>query len=162
MGATLQEMEAFGKVLNDLVLADRTIVPLDLWLSAAADQLQISAYPQVFFIADRAYQVESIREVHDTAQTSADGASLMVSKVTGTTAPNATDLNLIDDIAYSGSAVTFKGFNLKGIAANTVTNGTMTNQVSSLNLAAGDRLVWGINGTIASTFIGLTVSLKKI
>lgn len=141
---------------------DTVVVTTPIPLLAANDLLQNWAYPQVYFIADRAYQITSIREVHDTAQTAADGASIQITKLTGTTAPGASELNLITDIAYSGSARTDRGFDQKGIAANTVTSGTMTNKVSSLTLAAGDRLAWGANGTIGTTFISLTTVLKKI
>lgn len=162
MTTTINELETFAKTLNDLIDADRTIVTVPLYIKAIADELQVSAYPQTYFIADRAYEVTSLREVHDTLQASADGASIMISKVTGTTVPSSATLHLITDTAFSGTDNVYKGFNLKGIAVNTVTNATLTNQVSSLTLAAGDRLVWGANGTLNSTFVSLTTVLKKI
>src|SRR3990167_9132309 len=59
---------------------------------------------KVYFIADRAYEIVSITEIHDTAMTSADGASLQIAKVSGTTAPNVLQgtsdvLDLITDVA---------------------------------------------------------------
>lgn len=171
MSATIQQIETeLGRIAQLVEEAggtaerDTLVVHTPISLLAAGEVLQNWAYPQTYFIADRAYEVKSIREVHDTLQTSADGASLQVVKHTGTTAPSIDwdGLALIQDVAYTGSAFTIRGFNLKGIAVNTVSSGTLTNKVSSLTLAAGDRLVWGINGTIASTFVALTTVLKKI
>lgn len=122
---------------------------------------------KVYFIADRAYEISGITEVHDTAMTSADGAALQVAKVSGTTAPNVlqgtTDvLDLITDVAFSGTDNIYTGFNLKGIVANTVTAGTMTNITSTIRLASGDRLCYGFLGTLSTTYIGLRTVLKKI
>lgn len=142
--------------------ADSIVIQTPIALLAAGEVLQNWALPQVYFIADRAYEITSIREAHDTLQASADGAALQVVKLTGTTAPSLDSDGLLLLTASNGGTDIFRGFDLKGIAVNTVTNGTMTNQVSSLTLAAGNRLAWGINGTIASTFIQLTTVLRKI
>jgi hypothetical protein len=119
-------------------------------------------YCKTYFIADDDYEVVSINEVHENAITSADGASLMVSKLTGTTAPTAAILHLVTDTAFTGDDCTLKGFNLKGVAANTVTGATMTNVVSSLTLASGNRLCYGINGTLNSTVITIQTMLRRI
>ena len=144
--------------------ADNMVVSTPLHIKAIADVLQEQGLPQVYFIADRAYLVTSIREMHDYAQTSADGVSLQVSKVTGTTAPTigSDGANFITTTAYAGGDFTIRGFDMKGIAVNTVTDGTLTTIASSLTLAAGDRLVYGINGTLQSTFVSLTTVLRKV
>ena len=169
--ATIQELETELSRIAQLVQEpsatverDTLVITTPISLLSAGELLQNWAYPQTYFIADRAYEVLSIREVHDTLQDSADGAALQVGKLTGTDEPSIEHdgLNLITTAAYVGSAFTLRGFNLKGIAVNTVTSGTMTNMVSTLRLAAGDRLVWGIHGTIASTFISLTTALRKV
>jgi len=143
---------------------DTLVITTPIPLLAAGELLQNWAYAQTYFIADRAYLITSIREMHDTLQTSADGAALQVAKMTGTDAPSIEHdgINMITTAAYTGSAFTLRGFDLKGIAVNTVTNGTLTNQASSLTLAAGDRLVWGIHGTVLSTFVSLTTVLRKV
>lgn len=121
---------------------------------------------KAYFIADRAYEVESISEVHDTAMTSADGAALQIAKATGTVAPLVNDdaytSDLLTDVAFSGGDNIYRGFNLKGVAANVVTGGTLTNQVASLRLASGNRLVYGFNGTLSTTYIQLRTVLKKV
>jgi hypothetical protein len=162
MSLTNTELENELSRLAGVDAVDSVVIQTPIVLLATGEVLQNWGLPQVYFIADRAYEITSIREAHDTLQTSADGCSLMISKVTGTTAPDAATLHLITDTAFSGEDNVYKGFNLKGIAINTVTSGTMTNQVSSLTLVAGDRLVWGINGTILSTFVQLTTVLKKV
>ena len=141
---------------------DTVVITTPIPLLAAGEVLQNWILPQTYFIANRAYLITSIQEVHDTAQTAADGCSLQVVKNTGTVAPGSSDINLITNTAYSGSGRVDKGFDQKGIAANTVTTGTLTNQVASLTLAAGDRLVWGMNGTASTTFISLTTTLSKV
>ena len=168
--ATIQELETELSRIAQLVQeASATVerdtlvisTPIDL-ANEGIDFLQEEIGPQTYFIADRAYLITSIREVHEKTQAAADGASIQITKNTGTVAPGSSDTNLITDIAYTGSARTDRGFNLKGIAANTVTSGTMTNVVASLTLAAGDRLVWGANGTITTTFITLSTVLRKV
>lgn len=109
---------------------------------------------QCFFVANRAYQVTAIREVHSVAGNDAGAVNLQVTKDTGTNAPGAgTDL-LTDN--------TGAGFNLKG-TANTVQTGTLTGTAASLQLAAGDRLSVDFAGTL-TTLAGVvvTVSLKRI
>ena len=169
--ATIQELETelsriaqLVSVAGDTVERDTIVLTTPIHVRAIADVLQEQGYPQTYFIADRAYEITSIRAVHDFAQTSADGVSLQVIKQTGTTAPtlDSDGLTLITDVAYTGSAFTIRGFDMKGIAVNVVTNATLTNQVSSLRLAAGNRLVYGINGTLQSTFVSLTTVLRKI
>lgn len=162
MNATQQQLENELSRVAQENTADYVVVntPIDIW---NADILGTSqARNRVYFVSDRAYEIVSLTYVHDTAMTSADGASMMVSKLTGTTAPDAAILNLITDTAFSGTDNVYKGFNMKGIVVNTVTSGTMTNLVSSYTLAAGDRLVYGFNGTISTTFISLSTVLKKV
>jgi hypothetical protein len=108
-----------------------------------------AATDRAFFIANRAYQVTAIRQVHGVA---AGGAStLQVTKDTGTTAPGAgTDL------------LQSTGFNLNA-TANTVQTGTLTATTADLQLAAGDRLSLDFANTIQSTAgLVVTVSLKPI
>lgn len=143
--------------------SDPLVISTSIALLAAGEVLQNYGYARTYFIADRAYDVTSIREAHDFAQTSADGAALQVVKQTGTTAPtlDSDGLLLLTDVAYDGSGDIFRGFNLKA-AVNTVSNATLTTTATSLRLAVGDRLVFGINGTIATTFISLTTVLQKV
>lgn len=84
---------------------------------------------QAFFIANRAYRVTGVREVHAVASSGA--ANIQLTKDTSTNAPGAgTDL-LTDN--------TNAGFDLNA-TANTVQTGTLTATVADLTLAAGDRL----------------------
>lgn len=108
-----------------------------------------AATDRAFFIANRAYQITAISQVHSVA---AGGAStLQVTKDTGTTAPGAgTDL------------LQSTGFNLNA-TANTVQNGTLTATAADLLLAAGDRLSIDFANTIQSTAgLVVTVSLKPV
>jgi len=167
MTITINQAEAEAKRLSDLALVDYkvidTIIPV---INADLDGTS-QGRNRAYFLADRAYEIVSISEVHDTAMTSADGAALQIAKVSGTTAPSVLQgttavLDLITTVAFSGTGNIYTGFNLKGIAANVVTGGTMTNQVASLTLAAGDRLVYGFLGTLSTTYINLVTVLKKV
>lgn len=104
---------------------------------------------QAFFIADRAYRVKAISEVHSVAGNDAGAVNLQVVKDTGTAAPGA-GTDLLTDNANAG-------FNLKG-TANTVQNGTLTGTAASLALAAGDRLAVDFAGTL-TTLAGVVVTV---
>ena len=107
-----------------------------------------AATDRAFFIANRAYQVTAIRQVHSVA---AGGAStLQVTKDTGTTAPGA------------GSDLLSSAFDLNA-TANTVQTGALTATAADLLLAAGDRLSIDFANTIQSTAgLVVTVSLKPV
>lgn len=87
------------------------------------------------FIADAAYLVTAVREVHGTASSS---GTLNIEKLTGTTA------------AGSGTAMLTGTISLAG-TANTVLSGTLTATTATLTLAAGDR----IGGVLAGTLTNL-------
>lgn len=102
-----------------------------------------------FFIADRAYTVVAISEVHSVAGNDAGAVNLQVTKDTSTNAPGAgTDL-----LTNNSNA----GFDMKG-TANTVQNGTLTATAASLKLAAGDRLAVDFAGTL-TTLAGVVVTV---
>lgn len=108
-----------------------------------------SLIDQAFFIADRAYNVISIFEVHKTAGNDAGAVNLQVVKDTSTNAPGAgTDL-----LTNNTNA----GFDLKG-TASTVQTGTLTATAASLKLAAGDRLSVDFAGTL-TTLAGVLVTV---
>lgn len=102
---------------------------------------------QAFFIADRAYQVTAIREIHAVAGDDAGAVNIQVTKDTGTDAPGA-GANLLTNNANAG-------FNAKG-TANTVQAGTLTATGADLLLAAGNRLSLDFAGTVA-TLAGVVV-----
>ena len=105
---------------------------------------------QCIFIANRAYTVKSITEVHSVAGNDAGAVNLQVTKDTSTDAPGAgTDL-----LTNNANA----GFDLKG-TANTVQTGTLTATAASLALAAGDRLSLDFAGTL-TTLAGVVVTIE--
>jgi len=109
---------------------------------------------QVFFIANRAYEVTDIREIHATAGSDGSAVNMQVVKDTSTNAPGAgTDL-----LTNNTNA----GFDMKS-TANTVQVGTLTSTLASLRLAAGDRLAVDFAGTLtALAGVVVTVSMKEI
>jgi hypothetical protein len=105
---------------------------------------------QCFFIANRAYTVKAIREVHATAGSDASAVNVQVTKDTGTQAPGAgTDL-----LTNNTNA----GFDLKG-TANTVQVGALVATAGALDLAAGDRLSVDFAGVLTA-LAGLVVSVE--
>lgn len=109
---------------------------------------------QSFFIANRAYQVTAVREVHATAGSDAGAVNLQITKDTGTQAPGAG----VDLLTNNTNA----GFDMKG-TANTVQVGTLTATTADLQLAAGNRLSVDFAGTLtALAGVTVTVSLKAI
>jgi hypothetical protein len=109
---------------------------------------------EAFFIADRAYEVVGISEVHATAGSDAGAVNLQVTKDTGTNAPGAgTDL-----LTNNANA----GFNMKG-TANTVQNGTLVATQATKRLAAGDRLSIDYAGVLtALAGVVVTVKLRRL
>lgn len=104
---------------------------------------------QAFFVADRAYDVVAVRQIHSVAGTDGSAVNLQVTKDTSTAAPGAgTDL-----LTNNTNA----GFNLKG-TANTVQAGTLTATAASKRMAAGDRLSVDFAGTL-TTLAGVVVTV---
>lgn len=109
---------------------------------------------QCFFIADRAYEVVAISEVHSVVGTDGSAVSMQVTKDTGTNAPGAGT-----DLLTNNTAA---GFNMKA-TANTVQAGTLTATLASKQLAAGDRLSVDFAGVLtALAGVVATVILKPI
>lgn len=109
---------------------------------------------QSFFVANQAYEVTAIKEVHAVAEASAGSLKIQVTKDTSTNAPGGgTDL-LTNN--------TNTGFDGKA-TANTVQTGTLTGTGASLQLAAGDRLSVDFEAA-ATELVGvtITVTLKRI
>lgn len=129
------------------------IVPQHIEVSFHA-QGAAAQVDQSFFIANRAYQVVAIKEVHAVAEATAVSLAIQVTKDTATDAPGAgTDL-----LTNNTNA----GFDGKA-TANTVQSGTLTATAASLQLAAGDRLSVDFSAA-ATELVGvtITVTLKRI
>lgn len=115
-------------------------VPVQFWMLANA-----SLADQAFFVADRAYTVVAIKEVHSVAGTDGSAVSLQVVKDTATDAPGA------------GTDLLSAGFDMKG-TANTVQSGALAASAATLKLAAGDRLAVDFAGTL-TTLAGVVVTV---
>ena len=116
--------------------------------------LNTQCVDQAFFVANRSYIISGISYNHATAGNDAGAVNLQVTKDSGTQAPGAgTDL-----LTNNTNA----GFNCKG-TANTVQNGALVSNVSTLTLAAGDRLSLDFAGTVTTLAgVTVTVSLRRI
>lgn len=100
---------------------------------------------QPFFIANQAYLVKSITEVHATAGNDASAVTCVVKKlISGVTVAN-------------GTALQTSTFDLKA-TANTVQTATLSTNQSVLTLAAGDRLAVDYTGTL-TTLAGVCITV---
>lgn len=112
--------------------------------AAAAD------YDGRMFIAERAYEVVSVREQHQTAGNDAGAVTVMVKKVPSGTAKSA------------GTDVLAAGVSLKA-TADTVQSPALHATAANYQLAAGDSLALVTTGTpTAVDGVSVTVVLKKI
>ena len=103
------------------------------------------------FVADAAYEVVAIREVHSVA--GAGSSTLNIEKCTGTTAPGSgTDL-ATTAFALDSTANT--------VVSKTTASGLTTTQASK-RLAVGDRLALDWSGTVTAYVGTITVSLRRI
>lgn len=154
MGVTnftsLEVETADGLTISDTKVPQRVIIHVEKHGTSAATASNYG----VFFIADRAYQVVSIKEVHGTAGTDAGAVTLNVEKLTGTQALDAGTALLTDN--------TNAGVSLKA-TADTVQTGTLTATTASLQLAAGNRLALKDAGTLTNVAgVVVVVELKCI
>lgn len=90
-----------------------------------------------FWISPIAGYVNSFKEVHSVLGTDGGTVTVMLEKITGTTAPG------------SGVSVLSTALSLKS-AINTVVSGTITGTIANKNLAIGDRLALKKAGTLTS------------
>lgn len=108
-----------------------------------------SASGDCVFVADRAYQVTSIKFVQKTA--GGAGCAANIEKITGTTAPG------------SGTVMGTGSYDCNVTANNTVTAYTLTGTTGTLQLASGDRMGIKLAGTLtALAGLTATITLKAI
>lgn len=123
------------------------------WTIGLAGNPGVTNFPIVLlpgqsFIVPAAMQIVSVKEQHDTAASIA--TKLMVRKCTGTTAPAAGTALLTDN--------TNTGLDVNGLAANTVTAGTLTGTTANLQFADGDRIAVTLSSA-GTNLAGCTVTV---
>ena len=105
---------------------------------------------QVFFIANRAYEVTAIQENHSTLGTDGSAVSLQVTKDVDGEAPGA------------GKNLLTTAFSLK-TTVDTTQSGTLTATLADRKLAAGNRLAVDFAGVLTAVAgVAVTVTLKPI
>ena len=104
-----------------------------------------TAATEAFFIADRAYTVNAISEVHGTAESTTTNLTVQVTKDSGTTA------------AGAGTSLLSSAFTATTAAA-TVQNGSLVTTTGVTTLAAGDRLSAKFSGSVTE-LAGLVVTV---
>jgi len=134
---------ADGLTVNSVIVPQEMIITVPITTSEP---------DQTVFIADDAWQITKIEEVHATAQNTAfpNTGSVTVMKCTGTQA------------AASGSVLHNSTMYLNN-TVETIQTPTLNASTGALNLADGDRLAININGTMTNFANGLiTIHMKRI
>lgn len=120
----------------------KDLIPIGITLYGTAPAT--AANYDVFFIADRAYEIYQVSEVHRVLGTSAGAVTVNVERLSGTEALDA------------GDTVCVTAFDLKS-TINTVVK-KRTTDLQNRVLAIGDRLALKDTGTLTAV-AGLTVRL---
>ena len=133
------EIGTNGQTRVDVILNARSTHSKTLVIPIAAASVDGWA-----FVADRAYRVESIKEVHAVAGNDGGAVTLAVRKITAdATAPDAAAGATVKELLAAA-------LDLKS-TANTLVDATLTATDADRNIAAGDRI--GLN------FVGVLTSL---
>ena len=158
-GITVNGEFSFGDVVTDtftatgnlaISTADKltvggVIVPQEMVLTV---QINASSVDTNIFVADDAWIVTSIEEVHTVAGTDGSAVTLMIDKCTTTDAPG------------SGTDMIQSTLDLKG-TANTVQTGTLSATPADYTLADGDRIAIDFGGTLTTLAGGVVVIHMK-
>lgn len=146
-GAEIVVTDADGLTVGGVIVPQ--VLEVSFHAQAAAEQVD-----QSFFVANRAYQVVAVRQVHAVAEATAATLNIQVTKDTGVQAPGAG----VDLLTNNANA----GFDGKA-AANTDQPGTLTAVTADLQLAAGNRLSVDFSAA-ATELVGvtITVTLQRI
>lgn len=148
-GTTISTGDTLAVTSADKLTVGGVIVPQEMILTIP---IGTSAVDQTAFVADDAWQITKIEEVHTVAQNTAypNTGSLSVMKCTGTQAPGSGAV-LHNTTMYLNSTV------------ETVVTPTLNATTGALNLADGNRIALNFNGTM-TTFAGgaVTIHMKRI
>jgi hypothetical protein len=146
---TVASTKSWAITTADKLTVGGVIVPQEMVLTIPIGASEVD---QTAFIADDAWQITKIEEVHTVAQNTAypNTGNLSINKCTGTQAPNA-GAHLHNTTMWLNSTI------------NTVATPTLNAATGALNLADGNRICLDFNGTM-TTFAGgvVTIHLKRV
>lgn len=104
------------------------------------------------FIADRAYEVVSIEEIHSVVGST--NAAVKLRKVTDTSAPGAAASSTVKELATAGFDLT--------ATVNTTQTATLSETASDYQLADGNKIGMDFSGTLTNLVGVVTIALKAI
>lgn len=151
---------SFGDVVTDtftatgnmaVATADKltvggVIVPQEMVITVPISATTVDG---TIFIADDAWVITSIEEVHSVLGTDGSAVTAQVMKCTGTQAPSA------------GTAMTTGTFDLKG-TVETIQTGALSATPAHYTLADGNRIGLDVTGTLTSLAGGvITIHMKR-
>ena len=146
-GHTLTATDADSLLIGGVKMPQRIVKTFRL---AGAAPQTVANWGNPFFIADRAYQVVTVRERHTTAGTNGSAVSVMLTKAASATAVG------------TGTACLSAGIDLKA-TADANQSGSLNSTPGNYQLAAGDSLFAVLTGTPTSLAgVCMTVELEAI
>ena len=155
-GLTVNASQTLAVSTADRLTVGGVIVPQEIVLTVPITKGDFAAgeLNRTIFIADDAWTISSIEEVHNVAEATATTCTLAIQKMTGTQALS------------GGINITEAAFSLKS-TANTVVTGTLSTTSGRTTLADGNRigLLCNMTGTNAmDAFRGgcLTIHMKRV
>jgi len=129
----------------DALTVGSVIVPQEMVITAPIEATSVDG---TIFIADDAWVITSIEEVHSVLGTDGSAVTAQVMKCTTTQAPSA------------GTAMTTGTFDLKG-TVETVQTGALSGTAADYTLADGDRIGLDLTGTLTAVAGGVVVIHMK-
>lgn len=145
-GTTIASGTSLTVTTADKLIVGGVIVPQRIPITMSLGEADVD---HSIFIADGAYMITSIKEVH--SHVGGTSAVVNIEKITGTNPPG------------SGTSCQQGTFNLTA-TVNTVQSATMSSTPADYTLASGDRLGVNVGGSIAETGLlgSITVYLKRV
>lgn len=130
----------------DKLTVGGVIVPQEIVITVPVSATSVDG---TIFIANDAWVITKIEEVHSVLGTDGSAVTAQVMKCTGTQAPSA------------GTAMTTGTFDLKG-TVETVQSGTLSTTPTHYTLADGNRIAVDYTGTLTSLAGGvITIHMKR-
>jgi hypothetical protein len=153
---TVNSTHTLAVTTADKLTVGGIIVPQKLIINMPYDKTMITASEinRSILIANAAWQITSIKEVHSVAESTATTLSIGVQKMTGA------------QTLVQGINLTTSNFNMKS-TANTVVTGTLSTNSGVTTMAAGDRLgiicnMTGVTGAAEFRTGLITIEMKRV
>lgn len=144
--STFQAIGSVSYVDTQILLAEKKLITIPF------DSGSVDTW---MFIADRAYTVDLIEEVHSVVGSDGSAVTLAVRKITDVSAPGAVAGATVKEL-LSGTTIDLKA------TADTILTPALTATSADLDLADGDKIGLNFGGTLTALAGGLLVVTLKL